>query len=106
MSKRTREATARIRLKKLLEENNLKSPDIPAAVVTANSQTDAYTMLGIYLDISNVEVPFEDWGLTADTWVGSLKSPVALYFLFKRKKDLGRFVRKMNREFPEKEVIL
>ena len=90
---------------KLCEANNALSPEIHTAVLTAESQMEAYVMVANYLDISNMEVPFEDWGLTVDTWERSLKPPVELYFLFKRKKDLGRFTRKMSREFPEKEVI-
>jgi hypothetical protein len=73
--------------------------------MTAETQMEAYIMVGHYLDISNMEIPFEDWGLTIDTWERSLKPPVELYFLFKRKKDLGRFVRTMSREFPEKELF-
>ena len=96
----------RTRLAKLLEENNAKSPEIPASIVTARTQMEAYSMLSIYLDISNVEVPFEDWGLSIDSWNRSLKPPVDLYFLFKRKKDQGRFARKIGREFPDAEVIV
>lgn len=89
---------------KLCEANNALSPEIHTAVLTAESQMEAYVMVANYLDISNMEVPFEDWGLTVDAWVKSLKPPVELYFLFKRKKDLGRFIRKMSREFPDATV--
>lgn len=106
MSRRTAEESRRIRLMKLCEENNSRSPEIIASVVTVQSQMEAYSMTAVYMDISNVEIPFEDWGLTVDTWVKSLKPPVDLYFLFKRKKDAGRFVRKMSREFPEIKVII
>ena len=105
MSRRTAEESRRIRLMKLCEANNALSPEIHTVVAAAKTQMEAYTMLSIYLDISNVEVPFEDWGLTVDTWERSLKPPVELYFLFKRKKDIGRFTRKMSREFPDTEVI-
>lgn len=106
MSRRTAEESRRIRLMKLCEANNALSPDIHTALLTADTQMEAYIMVGHWMDISNMEVPFEDWGLTIDTWVKSLKPPVELYFLFKRKKDVGRFVRKMSREFPEKEIIV
>ena len=88
-----------------VEENSKKDPGILSMTMMAKSQMEAYIMVGHYLDISNMEPPFEKWGLTADSWRKSLKPPVELYFLFKRKKDLGRFTRKISRELPEVEVI-
>ena len=85
---------------KLLEENNLKSPDILTAVVNAGSQLDAYRIASIFEEVTGDDLP-----VNLDEWERSLKAPVELYFVFKRKKDQGRFVRKMSREFPETEVI-
>jgi hypothetical protein len=89
----------RIRLLKLLEENNLKSPDILTAIVTAKSQMDAWRIASIFEEVTGDDLP-----VNLDEWERSVKAPVELYFVFKRKRDLGRFVRKMSLEFPEKTV--
>lgn len=99
MSRRTKEAMRRIRLLKLLEENNLKSPDILTAIVTAKSQMDAWRIASIFEEVTGDDLP-----VNLDEWERSVKAPVELYFVFKRKKDQGRFVRKMSRDFPEKTV--
>ena len=99
MSRRTKEAIQRIRLLKLLEENNLKSPDILTAVVTADSRMDAYRIASLFEEVTGDDLP-----VNLDEWERSVKAPVELYFVFKRKKDRGRFVRSMSREFPEIEV--
>lgn len=101
MSKRTKEATQRIRLLKLLEENNLKSPDILTAVVIANSPTEAWRMAVIFEDVTGDDLPVD-----LDEWRKSVRPPVELYFVFKRRRDQGRYVRQMSREFPEAEVIV
>ena len=90
----------RIRLMKLAEENNAKSPDILAALVTAESQLDAYRIATIFEEVTGDDLP-----VNLDEWERSVKVPVELYFVFKRKKDQGRFVRRMSREFPETEVV-
>ena len=102
MSKRTSEASKRIRLLKLLEENDQKSPDTFTAVVTAWSPMEAYGIAGIFEEAAGEDLPFplDEWRLTLKHGM-----PVELYFVFKRKRDLGRFIRKMSQEFPDKEVI-
>ena len=100
MSRRTKEAMQRIRLMKLAEENNLKSPDILTAVVTADSQMQAWRIATMFEEVTGDDLPFN-----LDEWERSVQPPVELYFVFKRKRDQGRFVRKLSREFPEKEVI-
>lgn len=99
MSRRTKEAMQRVRLMKLLEENNLKSPDILTAVVTARSQMDAWRIASIFEEVTGDDLP-----VNLDEWERKVIPPVELYFVFKRKRDLGRFVRKMSLEFPEKTV--
>ena len=101
MSKRTREAMARIRLLKLLEENNLKSPDILTAIVTANSQMEAWRMAVIFEEVTGDDLPVD-----LDEWHRLVRPPVELYFVFQRKRDQGRYIRKMSREYPETEVIV
>ena len=86
---------------KLLEENNLKSPDILTAVVVAESQMDAWQIAAIFEEVTGDDLP-----VNLDEWGRKVKVPVELYFIFKRKKDLGRFIRKMSREFPDTEVII
>ena len=100
MSRRTKEAMQRIRLMKLLEENNLKSPDILTAVVMVSSQMEAWQTAMIFEEVTGDDLP---WNL--DEWEQSVRPPVELYFVFKRKRDRGRFVRRMSREFPDVEVI-
>jgi len=85
---------------KLAEENNTKSPDILTALVVAESQMDAWQIASIFEEVTGDDLP-----VNLDEWERSVKVPVELYFVFKRKKDQGRFVRKMSREFPETEVI-
>ena len=89
----------RLRLMKMAEENDKKSPDILTAVVNAGSQLDAYRIASIFEEVTGDDLP-----VNLDEWERSLKAPVELYFVFKRKRDLGRFVRKMSLEFPEKTV--
>lgn len=85
---------------KLAEENNAKSPDILTAIVVAESQMDAWQIASIFEEVTGDDLP-----VNLDEWERSVKAPVELYFVFKRKKDQGRFVRKMSREFPETEVL-
>ena len=85
---------------KLLEENNLKSPDILTAIVTAKSQMDAWRIASIFKEVTGDDLP-----VNLDEWERSVKAPAELYFVFKRKRDQGRFIRKMSREFPKTEVI-
>lgn len=100
MSNRTREASRRIRLARLLEENNLKSPDILTAAMTAKSPSEAYRIAGIFEEATGEDLP-----LVSDEWRKTLKTPVELYFVFDRKRDQNRFVKMMGREFPNTEVI-
>lgn len=97
MSKRTRIAA----LKKLLEMNNLKSPELITAVTVANSQMEAWRTAVIFEEVTGEDLPFN-----LDEWELTVRPPVELYFRFKRKADRGRFVRRMSREFPKKEVII
>ena len=101
MSKRTAEASRKIRLLKLMEENNQKSPDILAAITVANSQMEAWRIAIIFEEVTGEDLPFY-----LDEWERSVRPPVELYFVFKRKKDLGRFVRMMSREFPDNELFV
>ena len=51
------------------------------------------------------EVTGDDLPVNLDEWERSVRPPVELYFVFKRKRDQGRFARKMSREYPEREVV-
>lgn len=88
-------------LKKLLEENNLKSPDILTAVVMAKNPMEAWRMAVIFEEVTGDDLP-----VNLDEWHKSVRPPVELYFVFKRRRDQGRYVRQMSREFPETEVIV
>ena len=61
---------------------------------------DAWRIASIFEEVTGDDLP-----VNLDEWERSVKAPVELYFVFTRKKDQGRFIRKMSREFPEKEVI-
>ena len=101
MSRRTAEAAKKIRLMKLCEENNAKSPDILTAIATAKSQMEAWRIANIFEEMTDEDLPFN-----LDEWERSVRPPVELYFVFKRKRDRGRFVREMSREYPDMEVII
>ena len=96
MSKRTRLAN----LRKVLEFNNTLSPDILTAVTVAESQMEAWRTAVIFEEVTGEDLPFN-----LDEWERSVRPPVELYFVFQRKRDQGRFIRKMSREYPEREVI-
>lgn len=95
MSRRTAEAARRIRLQRLLEENNAKSPDVITAIAKPENQWDACLIAGIFLDCTGYKLPF-----SFETWQRTVKAPVELYFLFSRKKDLMKFLKKARRELP------
>lgn len=82
-----------------MEENNLKSPDILTAIVMANSPMEAWRAAVIFEESTGDDLPVD-----LDIWRKSVRPTVELYFVFKRKRDQGRYVRRMNREFPGKEV--
>ena len=92
------------KLRLLLEENDLKSPDILTAIITVNNVNDAYSLVGVYMQVTKTEFPFEN--LNADSWCRNLKLPAELYFKFKRKKELVSFVRLTRKEFPNMPIIL
>lgn len=96
MSKRTRNAS----LRKLCEVNNALSPDILTAITVAESQMEAWRTAVIFEEATGEDLPFN-----LDEWERSVRPPVELYFVFRRKRDRGRFVRTISREYPEKEVI-
>ena len=83
-------------LQKLLEENNARSPDIPAVTVTAENVHDACTIAEICMDISGKPFPFN----TVDHWVRELRVPAELYFPFQRKTGMLKFVRLIRKELP------
>lgn len=95
MSKRTRLAN----LRKVLEFNNTLSPDILTAVTVAESQMEAWRTAVIFEEVTGEDLPFD-----LDEWGRSVRPPVELYFVFRRKRDLGRFIRKMSREYPERVI--
>lgn len=97
MSKRTRIAN----LRKICELNNALSPDILTAVLVAESQMEAWRITTIFEEVTGDDLPFD-----LDKWERSVRPPVELYLVFKQKRDRGRFIRAMSREFPEKEVII
>lgn len=88
-------AAERIRLQKLMEENNAKSPDIITAIATPETQWDACLIAGIFLDCTGYKLPF-----SFDEWQRTVKAPVELYFRFDRKKDLMKFLKTARRELP------
>ena len=89
-------------LRKLMQENNAKSPDILTVIVTATTQLDAYRIAGIFEETTGEELPFE-----LESWQRSIRSlPVELYFVFQRKRHLMRFVQNIRKEFPEIKMIL
>ena len=94
-----RKKRAEYLLRLQLEENNSKSPDILTAVVTAQDQMEAWRIAAIFEEVTGDDLPVD-----LDKWERSVRPPVELYFVFNRKRDQGRFLRKMSREFPEKDV--
>ena len=83
-----------------MEENNQKSPDILTAIVTADSQMEAWQMATIFEEVTGDDLP---WDL--DEWERSVRPPVELYFVFSRRRDQGRYVRRISREMPNKEIF-
>ena len=102
MSARTRKASALIRLKAQMEENNDKSPDVTSAIVTVSTRSEAYATARIFEEVSCEDLPFE-----LDEWQRTIaKLPVELYFVFKRKRDLIRFLKEVRKELPPKTKII
>ena len=89
------------KLLKLCEENNNKSPDILTAVVMTSDRLEAVEIAEFYFDLTHEKFTFKSY----DSWARSLTLPSELYFVFKRKKDLGRFVRTVCKERPQAEVV-
>ena len=88
-------------LKKLLEANNAKSPDILTAIVLVNNQTEAWRTAVIFEEVTGDDLPFN-----LDEWERTVRPPAQLYFRFERKRDQGRFVKRMRKEYPELEVTI
>jgi hypothetical protein len=88
-------AAERIRLQKLMEENNAKSPDIITAIAYPETQWEACQIAGIFLDCTGYKLPF-----SFDEWQRTVRIPVELYFRFDRKKDLMRFLKSTRKELP------
>ena len=84
----------------LCEANDALSPELLTAVMVAESQMDAWRIAVIFEEVTGDDLPFN-----LEEWERSVRTPVELYFVFKRKRDRGRFVRRMSREFPDMEVI-
>lgn len=93
MIRRTAEAAKRIRLLKLLEENNSKSPDILTVVVEAKSTMEAWQTTVIFEEVTGDDLP-----VNLDEWRKLVRPPVELYFIFKRKTDLNRFIKRLGKE--------
>ena len=58
------------------------------------------------MPLEQLRAYFGDLPADLDEWRKSVRPPVELYFVFKRRRDQGRYVRMMSREFPETEVIV
>lgn len=84
-----------------MEVNNTLSPDILTAVTVAESQMEAWRTAVIFEEVTGEDLPFD-----LDEWERSVRPPVELYFVFKRKRDQGRFIRKMSQEYPEREIAI
>ena len=87
-------------IRRICALNNEKSPDVVTAVMNAESQLEAWRTAVIFEEVTGDDLPFN-----LDEWHRSVRPPVELYFVFKRKRDRGRFVRMVEREFPGTEVI-
>lgn len=87
-------------LRKLLEENNLKSPDILTVLAYPETNWDACLAAGIFLDCTNYKLPF-----SFEAWQRTVKTPVELYFVFDRKKLLMNFLKQMRKELPTLKLI-
>ncbi len=88
-------------LRKLMQENNAKSPDVPSVVLTANTRLEAYHIAGLYEEITKEELPFP-----LDNWQLTIKSvPVELYFLFKKRKAQTRFISMVKKEYPKLDIL-
>ena len=87
-------------LRKLCELNNEKSPDIPTVTVFAETPAQAWRIAGIFEEITGEDLP-----LLTDSWRKTLQTPVGLYFVFRKIRQKNRFIKKMEREFPETEMI-
>lgn len=83
----------KIRLQKLLEENNRKSPDVRSITLTAESVPSARHAAEIYEDITRRDLPayFHEWWKT-------LKVPAELYFLFDKESEKNRFLKRVYKE--------
>lgn len=84
-----------------MEFNNSLSPDILTAVTVAESQMEAWRTAVIFEEVTGEDLPFD-----LDEWERSVRPPVELYFVFQRKRDQGRFIRKMSQEYPEREIAV
>jgi hypothetical protein len=89
MSKRTQEAY----LRKLLEENNKKSPEVHSVTVTVRTTMAAIKAAELYEKITKKELPpyFADWQK-------KLTLPADLYFLFNTENQKKRFLKQAYTE--------
>lgn len=88
------------KLKKILEANNALSPDIPTVTVFAETPAQAWRIAGIFEEVTGEDLP-----MLTDSWRKTLQAPVELYFVFRKIRQKNRFIKKMEREFPETEMI-
>lgn len=87
-------------LRKLMEENNAKSPDILSAIAYPETNWDACLVAGIFLDCTGYKLPF-----SFDEWQRTVKAPAELYFVFARKKHLISFLKQTRKEIPTLKIL-
>lgn len=93
MSARTRKADREVRIRKEMEANNAKSPDIPTVTLTAMSVGSAIRVAEIFEEVTKTNLPshFNNWNKT-------LEVPTELYFVFDTQKQKQKFLRRAYKE--------
>ena len=87
-------------LKKLMEENNAKSPDILSVTAYPETNWEACQIAGIFLDKTDYKLPF-----SFEAWQRSIKAPVELYFAFEKRRQIMQFIKETRKEFPRIKLI-
>lgn len=87
-------------LRRLIAENDLKSPDIIAALAHPETIWDACNIAEIFLDCTGYELPF-----SFEEWQRNVKAPVELYFRFDTRKQLTLFLKQTRKELPQIRLI-
>lgn len=88
-------------IRRICALNNEKSPDILTAIVRVDDIFQAAEIVSFWETSTGEELPYN-----RDRWARTVVLPVELYFLFKRRRDLNRFVKMVSKEFPKVKIIV